>query len=439
MSGARTSPGAGREPGDGASVPDKRRRGLLGLGRPRGGIEVAVRRVFAAAPTGASADERGRFWQAWRGTLRLLRPLGAVSEGNRIDVYSDGDRAFEAMWDAIAAARSRVWLNTYTLEPDRVGRRTLDRLVQAAERGCRVILVYDRVGSFRLSESDLAPLRAAGATILAYNPVFRLWTGFSRLVRNHRKILIADDVGFCGGMNVAEEYAGERYGSGFFRDTHLRAAGPCVRDLARLVAQIVGEMTRRMPRWFEAPARCDDGSLVQILESNVRRERRAIQKALRYTVIRSVDRCYLTTPYFVPPRRLMRALRGAARRGVDVRVLTAGRSDVPLVHLASQHLYGRLLRAGVRIYEMWGRTLHAKTATIDGVYASVGSFNLDHWSDRRNLEVNLTVLDRRTARDIEQRFRSDLELSREVELVTWTKRGALRKALHWVAYQVARF
>src|SRR6185503_7826450 len=102
--------------------------------------------------------------------------------------------------------------------------------------------------------------------------------------------------------------------------------------------------------------------------SNVRRHRRAIQKALRLTLARTLERCYLSSPYFVPPVRLKRALVHAARRGVDVRVLTAGRSDVPIVRLASQHLYGRLLRKGVRIFELENRVLHAKTATVDGVY-----------------------------------------------------------------------
>lgn len=433
MAGLRTRPDARRGH-------DPPRHRLLSREQHREEIERAVRRVFAPHLTDDSTEDDGHpFWTAWRGTWRLLRPLGAVSDGNRIDVYFEGDRAFEAMWEAIAAARTRVWMNTYILEPDRVGRRTIDELTRAAKRGCEVILIYDRVGSFRLTDHDLAELRASGGLILIYNPVFRIWTRYSRLVRNHRKILIADDVGFCGGMNVADEYAGERHGSGVFRDTHLRVVGPGVHDLADLVADLAAEMIHRRPHLSDPSEPQEDGALVQILESNVRRERRAIQRALRYTVLRAVERCYLTTPYFVPPGRLIRALRRAAKRGVDVRVLTAGRSDVPLVRQASQHLYGRLLKAGVRIYEMYGRTLHAKAATIDGVYASVGSFNLDYWSHRRNLEVNVSVLDRRTAVEIEEQFHADLEVAEEVQLERWERRNVPRKVLHWLAYLVARF
>ena len=149
-------------------------------------------------------------------------------------------------------------------------------------------------------------------------------------------------------------------------------------------------------------------------------------------------RCFLTSPYFVPPHRLMRYIREAAERGVDVRILTAGLSDVPLVRWASQHLYGRLLRSGVRIYEMVGRNLHAKTTTIDHVYSSVGSFNLDHWSFRRNLEVNVSVLDPGMAAEVEGRFREDLESSREVLLAQSERRSWLRRAVHWLAYQAMR-
>jgi len=237
-------------------------------------------------------------------------------------------------------------------------------------------------------------------------------------------------------MTVAEEYAGPRHGTGLFRDTQLALEGPCARDLAHLTER---DMLESPPR--QAPGASgggEAGSLVQILDANERRHRRAIQKALRVTLARTLERCYLTSPYFVPPRRMMRGLTHAARRGVDVRVLTAGRSDVPLVRLASQHLYGRLLRAGVRIFELEKRVLHAKTVTVDGVYASVGSFNLDYWSDRRNLEVSVAILDTGAAGALEEQFLRDLEGAREVRLEAWVKRTWPQRVAAWFAYQVLR-
>jgi len=383
-----------------------------------------------------------RLWQAWRETVLELYPLGYVSFGNRVQVFDDGDGVFVEMESAIAGAQREVVLSTYILDADAVGRRILAALTAAAERGCEVTLVVDGFGSHRLDAESLAPLRASGARVVVYNPVLRWRPPVSRLVRNHQKILAVDDeVGFCGGMNVAEEYCGSWRGTGAFRDAHLKLTGPCVRDLAGLAKNAARDDDDE-EHWEEEerepPAPEDGGSLVQILESNVRRQRRAIQQALRTTIRRAVERCTLVTPYFVPPVRLKNELVRAARRGVDVRVLTAGRSDVPIVRMASQHLYGRLLDQGVRIYELEGRTLHAKTAAIDGVYATVGSFNLDRWSDRRNLEVNVSVLGRALAGEIEEAFERDLADSREVTLESWERRTLFQRITHWLAYQAMR-
>ncbi len=405
-------------------------------------VTAAVRRVFAPHlwRTGGR-----KFWETWRATLRRLRPLGALSLGNRITVLSDGDEVFERMWRAMAGSETCILLDTYNLEPDEVGRRTLSELSAAARRGVRVQLIVDAFGSSNLSEETIDGLRALGILVLAYNPILR-WSlagRVSRLVRNHRKILVVDgEHAFCGGMNISADYAGARFGNGRFRDTHLSIEGPCARDLDAISQELFDEHGLGHHAHFGTPLPAipdeQGGSLVQILESNIRRHRRAIQRALRLTIRGSQERCYITTPYFVPPRLLMRNLIAAAERGVDVRVLTAGVSDVRTVHSASQHLYGRLLRAGVRIFEMHGKTLHAKTATIDGVYATVGSFNLDRWSYGRNLEVIVGVLDRKMACKLEGQFEADLEVSREVRLETWSRRSLFLRVRHWVAYQLMR-
>ncbi len=438
MPGSRTSPEPGADEGAGSprarsGTPPGPLRKLLA---PRGDIPAAVRRVFAPH---LETLEGSRFWSAWRRTLRLLRPLGRVSQENRIEVFIDGDAAFEAMFAALEGACREVLVNTYILEPDRIGLRLRELLVAAAERGVEVLLVYDAFGSGRLGERYLGPLQRAGVRLLAYNPLLRIHSPISRLQRNHQKILVVDgEIGFCGGMNMTEEYAGPRLGTGVFRDTHLELRGPCVADLAEIVLSLVEEVGGDPPARPPASAGFADGALVQVLESNVTRERRAIQKALRYTVMRAVRRCYLTSPYFVPPKRLLRDLSRAAQRGVDVRILTAGVSDVPLVRMASRHLYGRLLKRGVRIYELGDRTLHAKTVAIDGIYASVGSFNLDTWSYRRNLEVNVSVLSENVAGRIEAEMLKDLERSHEVSLGAWGRRTWFTRLRDWLAYLLMR-
>lgn len=421
MSSLRTSRQAGRGRGVGADA-----------------IEAAVRRFFAPSGAPPARGARRRMAERWKRTLRRLRPLGEVSSGNRVEVLDDGDRAFERMWEAIAAARARIAMDTYILCDDRVGRRTLDELVAAARRGVQVLLVYDAIGSAELDGAFCDPLREAGGRVLVFNPFWGPRRRWPRLVRDHRKILAVDGaVAFCGGMNVGEEYAGPRLGTNVFRDTHLRLEGPGARALEALVLDVAATLGTRLAPSPPGP-QAADGVLLQVLESNVRRQRQAIQKALRLTVDRSQERCWLTSPYFVPPGRLLRALERAARRGVDVRVLTAGRSDVPAVRVASRHLYGRLLRRGVRIFEFHERTLHAKVVCVDGLYSSVGSFNLDPWSWRRNLEVTVGALDRALCTRLGKRFEADLEGAVEIDAEGWERRSLPGRVLQWLAWAVLR-
>ncbi len=379
-----------------------------------------------------------RVARTWRLTLDRLLPLGGSSEGNQVTFFFDGDDSYEAMLAAIHSATRRVWIETYIFEPDRVGRAFLDALLAARRRGVDVVLLFDVIGSSGLKTEDLLPLRESGARVVPFNPPRLFFARLPMFLRDHRKILIIDDVGFCGGMNVSEDYAGTRLGNGRFRDTHACIEGPGVRDLAAIFISSYLTATGKKLQPAAPLMPLADGVFAQILGSDVRRRKRHIQRALYYTVGRSVRTCLLTTPYFVPPPRLLRALVRAARRGVDVRVLTAGLSDVPIAAVAARHLYGSLLRGGVRIFEMMGRTLHAKTASIDGIYASVGSFNLDRWSFTRNLEVSLTVVDPGLADLLASQFETDATLCREVRQEDYDARSLIDRALGWFAFQLMR-
>jgi cardiolipin synthase len=383
-----------------------------------------------------SVPVRERITRTWHRTLHRLFPFGGYSDGNVVTIWSGGDDAFGAMITAIERATTRVWLETYIFSPDELGRRVLDALRAAAERGVDVLLLYDAVGSSDMTPAQTAPLTAAGARVVVFNP-WRLLSPRRSLKRDHRKILITDDTGFVGGMNISADYAGPTLGNGRFRDTHARIVGPGVADLARVLGRSYKLATKDELTPPAPTAEKPGGIFAQVLRSDVRRGRRYIQRALRQTIGRSLQRCWLTTPYFVPPIRLIRTLKGAARRGVDVRVLTAGESDVPIVRRASHHLYGRLLRAGVRIFELRDRTLHAKTATIDGLYTMVGSFNLDHWSWHRNLEVTLSVVDPDAAARVSAHFERDLEGAHEISLDQW-RRGLLERVVDWVAFQLMK-
>lgn len=266
-----------------------------------------------------------------------------------------------------------------------------------------------------------------------FNPIWPWRKKGPLLFRDHRKILILDeDISFCGSMNI-----GSNPGM-LFRETVMKIEGPATHELAKLFLDSLHETTGQYKIEEPNPKTYFDGVMAQVLGSNQRRKLVSIQKSMQLTLQRAEHTCYFTTPYFLPYDRLRKAMIEAAQRGVDVRVLTAGLSDVPLMRLASHHVYEQFLKAGIRIYELYGQTLHAKTAAIDGVYAWVGSYNLDHWSARRNLEVNVGVIDRRLAQILELHFEGDLENAREINLPVWRNRSWFRRILNWVAYQIMR-
>lgn len=379
----------------------------------------------------------------WLDTMRVLRPLGGASSGNQIRMFTDGDEAFESMWAAIDSAKSRVWLETFIFEPDAVGAETIARLRAAQQRGCEVILMYDYVGSYALKTSFLEPLRSVGAMIVPFNSIIP-WRRIGPLkFRNHRKALVVDNThAFCGGMNIGADYAASRYGTGRFLDVHLRVVGPAVGHFAVLFEESLRESGarpdpgRRVRRWLTSHKRWlgpEELWQLQVLGSNGFGRRRAIQRALRFALRRARSHCHITTPYFIPPPALSRALLAAAGRGVDVRIITAGDTAAPVARRAAQHVYGRFLHRGVKIYELFGRSLHAKTVSIDNVFASVGSFNLDTWS-HRNLEANVIAVDPELSKQVEEFFQSTLTSSNPVSYGDWEKRPRLRRLLDRSAY-----
>ncbi len=402
------------------------------------GAVVKVRRKQQARAAAAAFRPPANLARHWDYIVSRLARFGGASLGNSATIFSDGDTGFESLWEALSQARRSIWFEMYIVENDRVGVRTIEELTQAAFRGCRVTFLYDAVGSSSLPKSALKPLRDAGAKIITFNPI-RPWRWPSSwLRRDHRKIIIVDGkIGFSGGMNVSEDYAGKRYGNERFKDCMVRLEGPVVRDLAAVLGsswKAAGGEKLHLPRRKEAGGK----TIAQVLSSHGATGRRHIQRSLRMTIGNAVTHCYITSPYLVPPLRLVNAIKRAADRGVDVRILTAGVSDVPIVHLAAQSIYARLLRHGVRIYEMVNRTLHAKTITIDGLYSTVGSFNLDTWSDKRNLEVNVAMIDTTIAAQMQQMFLKEIETAQEITLITLAKRPWWRRAIQWCAYQLLR-
>ena len=368
----------------------------------------------------------------------------AFRPGNRIEPLFGGGEAFPAMLEEIAAARRRVHLEIYTWYDDQTGKRFAQVLRERARAGVRVRVLYDSIGSYGLTEDFLAPLRADGVRLIEFHPIapWRPRWGLNR--RNHKKLLVVDDgVAFIGGINIGDVYAPLEHGGGGWFDVHSRCVGPVVADLARSFRRT----------WIEAggdafepakPAPPPEpgaesepraGSLARVIDNYRMGERSRMRAAYLFAIRNAGARISLMNPYFIPDRGLRKAFRLAVRRRVEVRIIVPAHSDVRVVQLASRYLYPRLLRGGVRIFEWTGHMMHAKTAVIDSVWSTIGSYNIDKRSFLHNLEASLVVLDRDCALRLEERFDADLERCREVSLRECLERPLWERVLQWVCYR----
>lgn len=271
------------------------------------------------------------------------------------------------------------------------------------------------------------------------------------LNRNHQKLLLIDNLyAFCGGMNISAEYCGTDIGGlGRFRDTHSRVQGPIVYHLSEVFMDTVRKMdleysfqkkildnlraiNNSIP---QALVRNDpDSVFIQALTTD-KRNKKNIQNMISKTINLAQKHVYLTSPYFLPPASISKSIIKAARRGVDVRILTCGKSDIPLMNTASSHIYGLFLRNKVRVYELCDQELHAKTITVDGKMSMVGSYNLDHLSYKHLLDVNLNFINSKVSTNLEEHFFEDLKRSNEVRSETWEQRTFIGKIWAWIVYQ----
>ncbi len=361
--------------------------------------------------------------QKQRVPLRFRRIHARFVPGNTVRFLRDGREAFPAMLEAIAQARRQVLLEMYWFDSDRVGRRFAEALGQARERGVEVAVIYDAIGSITADRAMFGELEARGAHVLEYNPVapWRQRFSFGRVSRrDHRKVLVVDgNVGFTGGINLANQWAPLEEDGENWRDDMMRIEGPAVDGLTRCFHRVWRRHELQpLARLQAAPLERKAGQRllpVRILGERYFRHRHEIARDYASRLYAAKQRIYIANSYFVPDGSIRRALVRAARRGVDVRVIVPAHSDVEAVKFAARAQYPRLLAAGVRIYEWQEGMFHSKTATIDGTWCTTGTFNFDYMSIRSNLEVNASVLDSELACAVEAAFEADLKRTREVD------------------------
>ncbi len=361
----------------------------------------------------------------------LERPSEAIA-GNRVALLAGGDQAYPRMLEAIASARRLVWLEVFQFWDDAVGGLFARALIARAAAGVDVRVLVDAWGAVRSAGRLLDELRRGGVkvcTAFDLNPLQRAFRWFRR---DHRKLMVVDgDLAFTGGMNIGLPYAGRSHGGQGWEDLQLEIEGPAVGPLSRLFEK-VWRASHGAPIDHAPQGHGGGTEVVRVLANHVAHSRKEIRHAYLVAFRRARHRILIANAYFLPAPRMLRALLSAARLGAEVTVILPGKSDIPSFQLASRARYGRLLAAGARIYELSDAMLHVKAAVVDGLWTTVGSCNLDAWSMRRNLELNVAVLGSEMAGRVERQLRALLPRCREITLADWRRTSLPRRLLQLV-------
>lgn len=359
-----------------------------------------------------------------------------LTTGNKVVLLQDGPATYEAMLAAILKARDHINMETYILEDDEVGQRFAQALIDKQRQGVQVNLIRDSVGTLGTPAAFFKRLTDSGVEILEFNPVNPLAgeKGWEVNQRDHRKLLIVDGrTAFLGGINISAVYSsgsvGRRSGSTpkdkpAWRDTDLQLTGPVVAEFQKLfLATWAGQEGRPLQAKNYYPKLRNAGrEVVRAIGSTPDESFSLIYATLLSAIGSAETSVYITNAYFVPDPQLLAALEASAGRGVDVTLILPSATDSWLVFHAGRGYYERLLRAGVKIYERHGALLHSKTALIDGVWATVGSTNLDWRSFLHNRELNAVVLGQEFGEQVRAMFDEDLAQSDAVTLEEWRRR-----------------
>ncbi len=386
-----------------------------------GALGLAGAQLVAAATVWGVDSVRKRREPA-AGAFPRTDPVAVDVAGSELTVYTYGEDLYSAMLEAIRGAQRYIFFETYIWKDDDVGREFKRELIAAAERGVQVYVIFDSFGNlvvpwtFKRFPDSVHTLRF---------PLWRpglLTLNMRKVGRDHRKILVVDgEEGFVGGYNIGDLYATA------WRDTHLRLRGPAVWELDNAFVDFWNvHRHAHHPELEDRGARSWD-SRIQAARNSPSSLLFPVRGAYINAMDRARDHVYITQGYFIPDAEFLDAMLGAARRGVDVRVLIPEVSNHVLADWVARSFYTRLLRGGVTIWLYQGAMVHAKTATVDGRWTTIGTTNIDRMSMIGNYEINLEIYDGDLAARMEEIFATDLTNARPLTLAEWERRPLLER------------
>jgi cardiolipin synthase len=370
--------------------------------------------------------------------MRTMSGLFTASThgGNAVQSLRNGDEIFPSMLDTIASARYTITFETYIYWSGDIGQRFTAALAERARAGVDVHVLLDWFGSLPMDHSLIAEMEDAGVELKRYHKPRLL--RFCRINhRTHRKLLVVDgSVGFTGGVGIADTWTGNAQDPDHWRDTHFRLEGPCVAGLQRaFMDNWIKSMGRVLHSDLYFPPLAPAGDAdCQVFQSSPEGGSDSVRLMFLLAITAASESIRISTAYFVPDGLTIRTLQAARARGVTVEIIVPGEhNDSKLVRLVSRARYGRLLKAGIAIYEYQPTLYHTKVAIIDGLWISIGSTNFDNRSFRLNDEANLNVYDQALARQQIEWFEDDKARSKRIELEEWSRRPLMEKSKERVA------
>lgn len=372
-----------------------------------------------------------------RGSIEAVETLAKMPflTGNNGQLLIDGQQTFDSIFDGIRQAEQYVLVQFYIVRDDQIGRQLQQLLIEKARSGVAVYFLFDEIGSYRLPKSYTQQLADAGVFVRPFHSTKGPGNRFQLNFRNHRKIVVTDGHdGWLGGLNVGDEYLGADPRFGQWRDTHLKLSGPAVLGLQLSFVEDWYWSSEQLPNlnWQAKPANGSDVPVL-IIPSGPADRFETASLMMQHALNSATKQIWIASPYFVPDEGTMAALKLAALRGVDVRILIPERTDNLLVSLAAYAFVGPLLDAGIKIYRYQQGFLHAKSFVLDDQIIAVGTVNLDNRSFRLNFEITALLADAALNQQLQQQFLLDFAVSRqmtldEVQSRPWYKRAASQAA-----------
>ncbi len=351
--------------------------------------------------------------------MNLKSSNALVTTDNNVTILHDGRDKFAALFEDIRHAKKEINLQYYIIQPDGLGIQLRDALTRKAKEGVKVRILYDEIGSRRMSRRFFSELLSCGGEVEAFFPSVFKFVNFRINNRNHRKLCIIDrQVAYIGGFNVGEEYLGLHERMGYWRDTHLRVTGGAV---DQILGRFILDWNKAAPNGKISPEQLllqpsghTGSSVIQIISSGPNSQTEHIKNMYLKLMMKAQRSIYIQTPYFIPDTSFMDACRIALLSGIDLRIMIPNKPDHPFVYSATLAHVGELLQYGAKILQYERGFMHAKTMVVDGEVASVGTTNIDTRSFRLNFEVNALVYDNQIAQQLHDLFLADSESCTEL-------------------------